>query len=117
MPSAGLVIMGSPVFGACLCAGISSLLLALVAFAATPRDDVGQIISAVVVGNLGTCLDVLNGAYYDLMAYRVGLGIGPARVVCIASEVLPARSVYRPTAVDLIKIAAAPGFKSIGLLV
>src|SRR5215470_14153972 len=108
--------MGSSAFGVCLCARLDSLLPALVAFAATPRDDVGQIISAVVVGNLGTCLDVLDGAYDDLVAYRVGLGIGPARVVCVASEVLPARSVYRPTAVDLIKIAAAPGFKSIGLL-
>jgi hypothetical protein len=76
-----------------------------------------QIISAVVVGNLGTCSAVLDGAYDDLVAYRAGLGIGPARVVCIAPKVLSARSVNRPTTVDLIKIAAASGFKSISLLV
>src|SRR5262245_4658310 len=109
--------MGSSAFDAWLRAGIGSLLPALVAFAATPSDDAGQIISAVVVGNLGTCSDVLDGAYDDLVAYGVGLGIGPARVVCIASEVLSARSVNRPTAVDLVKIAAASGFKFIRLLV
>src|SRR5262249_22771485 len=85
---------GSSAFGAC----IGSLLPALVAFAATPRDDVGQIISAIVVGNLGTCSDVLDGAYDDLVPDRVGLGVGPAGVVCVASEVLSARSVNRPTA-------------------
>src|SRR5262245_52542092 len=109
--------MGSSAFDAWLRAGIGSLLPALVAFAATPSDDAGQIISAVVVGNLGTCFDVLDGPYDDLVAYRVGLGIGPARVVCVASEVLLARSVNRPTAVDLVKIAVASGLKFIGLLV
>src|SRR5262245_61624103 len=69
---------GSSAFGACLRPGIGPLLPALVAFAAALRDDAGQIISAVVVGNLGTCSDVLDGTYDDLMAYRVGLGIGPA---------------------------------------
>jgi hypothetical protein len=73
--------MGSSAFGS-LRARIGSLLPAFVAFAATPRDDAGQIISAVVVGNLGACSDVLDGAYDDLVAYRVGFGIGPARVVC-----------------------------------
>jgi hypothetical protein len=107
---------GSSAFGACLRARIGSLLPALVALAATPRDDVGQIIAAVIVGKLGTCSDALDGAYDDPVAYRVGLGIGPARVVCVASEVLAARSVNRPTAVDLVKIAAASGFKFIGLL-
>jgi hypothetical protein len=109
------VRFGSSAFGACLRAGIGSLLPALVAFAATPRDDVGQIISAVVVGNLGTCSDVLDGAYDDLVAYRAGLGIGPARVVCIAPEVLSAGSVNRPTAVDLVKIAVASGLMFIRL--
>src|SRR5262245_64971815 len=52
-----------------------------------------------------------------MMAYRVGLGIRPARVVCIASEVLSARSVNRPTAIDLVKIAASSGLKFIRLLV
>src|SRR5262249_43570570 len=67
--------------------------------------------------NLGPCLDVLDGAYDDLVAYRVGLGIGPARVICVASEVLSARSVNRPSAIDLVKISASSGFKFIGLLV
>src|SRR5262249_35868211 len=83
----------------------------LVAFAATPRDDAGQIISAVVVGNLGPCFDVLGGTYDDLVAYRVGFGIGPARVISVASEVLSARSVNRPTAIDLVKITAASGLQ------
>jgi hypothetical protein len=43
--------VGSSAFGACLRARIGSLLPALVAFAATPRDDVGQIIAAIIVGN------------------------------------------------------------------
>jgi hypothetical protein len=69
---------GSSAFGACLRAGIGPLLPALVAFAAALRDDASQIISAVVVGNLGTCSDVLDGTYVDLVAYRMSLGIGPA---------------------------------------
>src|SRR5262245_38831122 len=117
MPSAGLVIMGLSVLGACLRARIGPRLPALVAFAATARDDVGEIITAIVVGDLGTCSDVLDGAYDDLMAYRVGVGIGPARMVCVASEVLSARSVNRPSAVDLVKVAVPSGFNFIGLLV
>src|SRR5262245_1712570 len=112
MPSAGFVIMGSSVLGACLRARLPSF----VAFAATPRDDVGQVIAAVIVGDLCTCSDVLEGAYDDLMAYRVGLGVGPARMICVASEVLSALSVNRPTAVDLVKVAVASGLKFIGLL-
>src|SRR5262249_38502044 len=107
----GGIFMGSSAFGVCHCARLGPLLPALVAFAATPRDDVGQIFSAVVVSNLGTCLNVLDGAYDDFVAYRVGLGIGPARVVCVAAEVLSARSVNRPTTVDLVKIAASSGFE------
>src|SRR5262245_10797066 len=109
--------MGSSVLGACLRARIGPRLPALVAFAATARDDVGQIVSFVIVGNLGTCSDVLDGAYDDLMAYRVGVGIGPARMICVASEVLSVLSVNRPTAVDLVKVAVASGLKFIGLLV
>src|SRR5262245_57381492 len=109
--------MGSSVLGACLRASIGPRLPALVAFASTPRDDGGQIIAAVIVGDLGTCSDVLDGAYDDLMAYRVGLGIGPARMICVASEVLSALSVNRPTAVDLVKEAVASGFKFIGLFI
>src|SRR5262245_11071296 len=116
MPSAGLVILGSSVLGACLRARIGARLTAFVAFAATPRDNGGQIIAAVIVGDLGTCSDVLDGAYDDLVAYRVGLGIGPARMICVTSEVLSARSVDRPTAVDLVEIAVASGLKFIGLL-
>ena len=71
-------IMGSSASGACLRARIGSFLPALVAFAATARDDIDEIIAAVIVGNLGACSDVLDGAYDDLVAYRVGLGIGPA---------------------------------------
>src|SRR5262245_63885937 len=67
-------IMGSSAFGACLRARIGSFLPALVAFAAMPCDDIGQIIAAVIVGNLGACSDVLDGAYDDLVAYRVDLG-------------------------------------------
>src|SRR5438132_3175039 len=48
--------------------------------------DIGQIIAAVIVGNLGACFDVLDGAYDDLVAYPVGLGIGPARMIYVASE-------------------------------
>src|SRR5262249_43831197 len=59
-------IMGSSAFGACLRARIGSFPPALVAFAATPRDDIGEIIAAVIVGNLGAYSDVLDGAYDDL---------------------------------------------------
>src|SRR5262249_8714914 len=74
-------------------------------------------ITAVIVGNLGARSDVLDGAYDDLVAYRVGLGIGPARMIYVTSEFLSARSVDRPTAVDLVEIAVASGLKFIGLLV
>ena len=50
------------------------------------------------------------------MAYRVDLRIGPARMICVTSEVLSARSVDRPTAVDLEEITVASGLKFIGLL-
>src|SRR5215475_10439885 len=109
-------IKGSSAFGARLRMRIGSFLPALVAFAATPCDDIGQIIAAVIVGNLGACSNVPDGAYDDLMAYRVDLGIGPARMICVTSKVLSARSVDRPTAVDLEEIAVASGLKFIGLL-
>ena len=108
--------MGSSDFGACLRARIGSFLPALVAFAATPCDDIAEIITAVIVGNLDTCSDVLDGAYDDLVAYIVGLGIGPARMIYVTSEVLSVRSVDRPTAVDLVEIAVASGLKFISLL-
>jgi hypothetical protein len=38
-------------------------------------------------------------------------------MICVASKILSARSVNRPTAVDLVKIAVASGLKFIGLLV
>src|SRR5262249_10000486 len=106
-------IMGLSAFGACLRARIGSFLPALVAFSAAPCDDIGQIIAAVIVGNLGACSDVLDGAYDDLVPCRVNLGIGPARMICVTSEVLSARSVDRPTAVDLEEIAVASGLKFI----
>src|SRR5215475_14668262 len=109
-------IKGSSAFGARLRMRIGSFLPALVAFAATPCDDIGQIIAAVIVGNLGACSDVPDGAYDDLVAYRVDLGIGPARMICVTSKVLSARSVDRPTAVDLEEIAVASGLKFIGPL-
>ena len=109
-------IMGLSAFGACLRARIGSSLPALVAFAATPCDDIAEIITAVIVGNLGACSDVLDGAYDDLVAYIVGLGIGPARMIYVTSEVLSVRSVDRPTAVDLVEIAVASGLKFISLL-
>jgi hypothetical protein len=108
--------MGSSAFGACLRARIGSFLPALVAFAATPCDDIAEIITAVIVGNLDACSDVLDGAYDDLVAYIVGLGIGPARMIYVTSEVLSVRSVDRPTAVDLVEIAVASGLKFISLL-
>src|SRR5262245_56517713 len=64
----GGIFMGSAAFGVCLCARLGPLLPALVAFAATPRDAVGQIFSAVVVSNLGTRLNVLDGAYDAFVA-------------------------------------------------
>src|SRR6266566_4515448 len=102
---------GSSAFVACLRARIGSFLPALVAFAAAPCDDIDQIVTAVIVGNLGACSDVSDGAYDDFVAYSVGLGIGPARMICVASEVLSARPVDRPTAVDLAEIAVASGLK------
>src|SRR5262245_23356955 len=59
-------IMGSSTFGACLRSRIGSFLPALVAFAATPCDDIGQIIAAVIVGNLGACSDVLDGDLFEI---------------------------------------------------
>jgi len=117
MPSAGLVIMGSSVLGACLRARIGPRLPTLVAFAATPRNDISQIVSAVIVGDLHTWPDGLKGAYDDIVAYYVCLGIGPARMICVSSKILSARSVNRPSAVDLVKVAVPSGFKFIGLLV
>src|SRR5262249_16045091 len=93
-----------------------SFLPALVAFAAAPCDDIDQIITAVIVGNLGACSDVLDGAYDNLVAYPVGLGIGPARMIYVTSDVLSGGSVDRPTGIDLVEIAVAPGLKFIGLL-
>ena len=51
-----------------------------------------------------------------LWPIRVDLGIGPARMICVTSKVLSARSVDRPTAVDIEEIAVASGLKFIGLL-
>src|SRR5215510_8343581 len=93
-------IMGLSAFGACLRARIGSFLPALVAFAATPCDDIGQIIAAVIVGNLGACSDVFCGAYAFLVAYRVDLRIGPLLKIYVSSEVLSGRSVVRPMDVD-----------------
>src|SRR5262245_61037094 len=107
---------GSSAFGACLRAHIRSSLPALVALAAAPCDHIDQIVTAVIVGNLGACSDVLDGAYDDLVPYCVGFGIGPARMICVTWQVLPARSVDRPTAVDLAEVAVAAGLKFIGLL-
>ena len=109
-------IMGSSAFGACLRAHVRSSLPALVAFAAAPCDDIDQIVTAVIVGNLGACSDVLDGAYDDLVAYRADLGIGPTRMIYVTSEVLSARSVDRPTAVDLEEIAVASSLEFISLL-
>ena len=97
-------------------ARIGSFLPTLVAFAAAPCDDIDQIIAAVMVGNLGACSDVLDGPYDGLVRYPVGLSIRPARMICVTSEVLSARSVDRPTAVDLVEIAVAPSLKFLGLL-
>src|SRR5215813_4926491 len=41
-------------------ARIGSFLLAFFAFAATPWDDIAEIITAIIVGNLGACSDVLG---------------------------------------------------------
>src|SRR5262245_20771117 len=73
---------------ACLHARVGSFLAALVAFAATPRDNVGQIITTVIVCNFHTWSNVLDRAHDDPVAYRVGFGVGPARMICVASEVL-----------------------------
>jgi hypothetical protein len=107
---------GWSTFGACLGARIGSFVPALVAFTAAPCDNIDQIVTAVMVGNLSACADVLDGPYDDLVPYPVGLGIRPAHMICVTSEVLSARSVDRPTAVDLVEIAIAPALKSIGLL-
>ena len=97
-------------------ARIGSFLPTLVAFAAAPCDDIDQIIAAVMVGNLGARSDVLDGPYDGLVPYPVGLCIRPARMICVTSEILSVRSVDRPTAVDLVEVAVAPGLKFIGLL-
>jgi hypothetical protein len=46
----------------------------------------------------------------------MGLGIRPARMICVTSEVLSARSVDCPTAVDLVEITVTSGLEFIGLL-
>jgi hypothetical protein len=38
-------------------------------------------------------------------------------MICVSSKILSARSVNRPSAVDLVKVAVPSGFKFIGLLV
>jgi len=46
----------------------------------------------------------------------MGLGIRPARMICVTSEVLSARSVDCPTAVDFVEITVTSGLEFIGLL-
>jgi len=51
-----------------------------------------------------------------MILWPIVWAIGPARMIGVTSEVLSARSVDRPTAVDLEEIAVASGLKFIGLL-
>jgi hypothetical protein len=108
--------IGPSALGAGLRTCSGSLLPTLVAFAATTRDDIHEIVATVIVGNLVACPDVLDGAYDDLVADRIGLGIGPARMIGVTSEVPSACSIDRPTAVDLVEIAVAPCLELLRLL-
>jgi hypothetical protein len=79
----------------------------LIAFAATPRDNVDEIIAAVAVGDFVARVNVLDGAQDDLVPDRAGFSVRPARMICVACEVLAARSVDHPPTVDLVEIAVA----------
>ena len=64
-----------PSLGSCFGPGRGAFRPALVAFAAARRDDVEEIIAAIVIGDLVARFYVLDGAQEDLVADRAGLGV------------------------------------------
>src|SRR5262245_29057097 len=80
-PVRGSLAIGSLPLGAYFRSRLGTVPAAPVALAATTRDDVHEIIAAVVVGDLVAGSDALEGADDDLVTDRVGLGIGPARMI------------------------------------
>src|SRR4029079_6745957 len=102
--------------GSCFGPGRGAFRAALVAFAAARRDDVEEIIAAIVVSDLVARLDVLDGAQEDPVSDRAGLGVGPARMIGIATQVPSGRAIDRPAAVDFVEIAVAARLQHVGLL-
>src|SRR4051812_31680899 len=91
---------------------------ALHAFTAVRLDEPADIVASVIIGDLFTRLNVLDGANEHLaIASPVGLAIGAARVISVASNVLATRSVDGPAAVDLVQIFGVLRLHRLGLLV
>src|SRR3954447_10030958 len=80
------------------------LLMAGGAPAAVVLDEGIEIVAAIIVGDLVARMDRLDRADQDLALLHVGFGIRPAGMVDVARDVLAARSVDRPTGVDLEQI-------------
>ena len=94
-----------------------ALLPAFHAFAAARRDHVEEIVAAIVISDLVAGMDHLDGAQDDLPFAPVQLGVWPAGMVGITRDVLPARAVDGPAAVDLVEIPAATGLELFGLFI
>src|SRR5215211_1135383 len=90
---------------------------ALFALAAVWLDEPADIVAAVIIGDLLARFDVLDGTDEDLALARVGLAIRPARMIGVASDVLAARPVNGPAAVELVKILGVFRLHRLRLLV
>src|SRR3954470_13364344 len=113
--SARLAPLGRLQLGAAL---LAPFLGALHAFTAVRLDEPADIVASVIIGDLFTRLNVLDGANEHLaIASPVGLAIGAARVISVASNVLATRSVDGPAAVDLVQIFGVLRLHRLGLLV
>ena len=69
--------------------------------AAYRLDESVKISTTIVVGDLVSRLDGLESTDLDCPLDNVGLGIGAARMVDVACDILPVRAVDGPAAVDL----------------
>ena len=72
--------------------------------AAVVLDEGIEIVAAIIVGDLVARMDRLDRADQDLALLNIGFGVRPAGMVDVARDVLAARSVDRPTGVDLEQI-------------
>jgi hypothetical protein len=74
-------------------------------------DEGIEVVAAVMVGDLGARLDVLDRADLDHVLDEIDFRVRPARMVDIARAVLAAGAVDRPARIDLEQI---PRIESVG---